>query len=404
MQNFYFTLVAFLFFAIDCFSQGVWTQKTDYAGGNTNYAVGFSIGTKGYIGTGRDSTFATTNSFWEYDPAGDSWMQRADFGGVARGGAVGFSIGSKGYIGTGVTSSSVFLNDFWEYDPGLNSWTPRANFAGTPRHYATGFSIGSKGYIGTGDTTASSDYVKDFWEYDPIGDTWTPIALFPGLGRGPAVGFSIGTKGYFGTGNDEISDLPSRDFWEYDPASNSWTQKANIPMGKCAATGFSLGGKGYIGTGVDSIPPMFLMSIDFWEYDPLFNTWTQKTDFGGTARKHAVAFAIGTKGYLGTGYGTKDFWEFDPNGVGINELKEEISVSVYPNPMIESSTIQTTFSSNKKTLLQFELYDLTGKKVRSVVLENSDYKLNRNQLSSGTYIYNVLSENKMISKGKLIIQ
>ena len=48
--------------------------------------------------------------FWEYDPSTNVWTQKADFGGGARSGAVGFSIGSKGYIGTGGA------NDFWEYD------------------------------------------------------------------------------------------------------------------------------------------------------------------------------------------------------------------------------------------------------------------------------------------------
>lgn len=402
MQNLYFTLVAFLFFASDCFSQGVWTQKADYAGGNTNYAVGFSIGTKGYIGTGRDSTTTICKSFWEYDPTADTWSQKADFGGFARSGAAGFSIGSKGYIGTGV-SGSMYLSDFWEYDQGTNVWTQKTDFSGTPRYYATGFSIGGKGYIGTGDTTSVANYVKDFWEYDPISDSWTSIALFPGIGRGPGVGFSIGGKGYFGTGNAEITDLPTRDFWEYDPALDSWTQKANLPIGKCSAKGFSIGGKGYIGTGTDSLSG-YPLSTNFWEYDPLTNVWLQKADFGGTARKHAVAFAIGTKGYLGTGVFTKDFWEFDPNAVGINELEEEVTVSVFPNPMFESSTIQTTFSSSKKMILRFELFDLTGKKVRSVVLKNADYKLERDELSSGTYLYSVLSENKIIAKGKLIIQ
>ena len=45
------------------------------------------------------------------------------------------------------------------------------------------------------------------------------------------------------------------------------------------------------------------------------NTWTQKADFGGTARNAAVGFSIGSKGYIGTGYDgsyCKDFWEYDP--------------------------------------------------------------------------------------------
>ena len=42
---------------------------------------------------------------------------------------------------------------------------------------------------------------------------------------------------------------------------------------------------------------------DFWEYDPVLNTWTQKADFGGAARGDAVGFSIGDKGYIGHGRG-----------------------------------------------------------------------------------------------------
>ena len=38
------------------------------------------------------------------------------------------------------------------------------------------------------------------------------------------------------------------------------------------------------------------------------NTWQSKQAFGGTGRSGAVAFSIGTKGYIGTGY---DIWEQD---------------------------------------------------------------------------------------------
>ena len=46
--------------------------------------------------------------FWEYDPAANTWTQKADFVGVARISAVGFSIGSKGYIGTGYDIVIIF--------------------------------------------------------------------------------------------------------------------------------------------------------------------------------------------------------------------------------------------------------------------------------------------------------
>src|SRR6266487_1394978 len=95
--------------------------------------------------------------------AQDTWTQKADFGGGLRASATGFSIGSKGYIGTGSDSGFVFQKDFWEYDPATNAWTQKADFGGTGRILAVGFSIGSKGYIGTGSLT------KDFWEYSPAG-------------------------------------------------------------------------------------------------------------------------------------------------------------------------------------------------------------------------------------------
>ena len=82
-----------------CFAQGTWTPKADFGGTGRWGAVGFSIGNKGYIGTGWDN--GPHQDFWEYNPSTDAWTQKANFGGTARYGAVGFSIGNKGYIGTG---------------------------------------------------------------------------------------------------------------------------------------------------------------------------------------------------------------------------------------------------------------------------------------------------------------
>src|ERR1041385_8539288 len=91
----------------------------------------------------------------------DYWTRKADFGGTKRSEAVGFSIGTKGYIGLGDDSSGFFKNDFWEYDPAINSWTQKADFIGTKRIGAIGFSIGSKGYVGTGDD--GTGFKDDFY-------------------------------------------------------------------------------------------------------------------------------------------------------------------------------------------------------------------------------------------------
>src|SRR6266550_230039 len=102
-------------------AQDTWTQKADFGGTERSSAVGFSIDSKGYIGTGTPFCI-TTKDFWEYDPATDAWTQKADLGGSERSSAVGFSIGSKGYIGTGQDCVSGGQRDFWEYDPVTNAW------------------------------------------------------------------------------------------------------------------------------------------------------------------------------------------------------------------------------------------------------------------------------------------
>src|SRR5947207_9637065 len=70
--------------------------------------------------------------------AQDFWLQKADAGSSPRALAVGFSIGDKGYIGTGSPFDNTYLDDFWEYDPATDTWTQKADFAGGARMGAVG--------------------------------------------------------------------------------------------------------------------------------------------------------------------------------------------------------------------------------------------------------------------------
>ena len=100
--------------------------------------------------------------------AQNAWTQKADFGGTALAQATAFSIGNKGYIGTGYNvDDRSYKKDFWEYDPATNQWTQKADFGGTARYLATGFGIGSKGYIGTrvGSGYTSINVISDLGYY-----------------------------------------------------------------------------------------------------------------------------------------------------------------------------------------------------------------------------------------------
>jgi N-acetylneuraminic acid mutarotase len=106
---------------------------------------------------------------WEWDQATDAWTQKADLPGNGRASAVGFSVGNKGYIGTGYNNHTSFNSkkDFWEWDQSTNVWIQKANLAGVGRQSAVGVSIGNKGYIATGFGGNAGGYLQDLWEYDP---------------------------------------------------------------------------------------------------------------------------------------------------------------------------------------------------------------------------------------------
>jgi len=254
-------------------ASNMWTRKADFPGNAQDGAVCFSIGTRGYIGTGAYYNYpGTTNEFWEYNPETNSWTQKASLPTTpSRGSATGFSIGSKGYIGTGWKSGTQgsYYSDFWEWDQDTNVWTRKADFPGNARSAAVGFSIGSKGYIGTGcnDWGNQDSYYRDFWEWNQATNVWTKKADFPGIGRVAAVGFSIGSKGYIGTGNNNGQDpYFYQDFWEWDQITNTWTKSADFLGGpRTEAVGVSFGTKGYIGTGIGYDPNILQ---DFWEYIP----------------------------------------------------------------------------------------------------------------------------------------
>lgn len=159
-------------------SSDAWFKRASLPIPSLEGTVAFSIGNLGYAGTGfapiGNLSFELVNQFWKYDPATDRWTRMADFGGGDRWLAAGFSIGNKGYIGTGATKRGGVGGlgpqcDFWEYNPSNNIWTKKASLPASVRAHAAGFSIGSRGYLGFGTVQGPSSPIKktDFWEFDP---------------------------------------------------------------------------------------------------------------------------------------------------------------------------------------------------------------------------------------------
>ena len=333
-----------------------WAAKASFSGTARTGAVGFSIGTKGYIGTGYTSNYV--KDFWEWNQSTNVWTQKADFPGTARSGAVGFSIGTKGYIGTGDATS-----DFYEWNQSSNTWTQKADYPGGTVENAVGFSIGTKGYIGTGTFGG-----QNFYEWDQSSNTWTQKANFPGVARYAAVGFSIGTKGYIGTGADVNTSNSLSDFYESGQSANTWTQKADcISGGRDYACGFSIGTNGYIGTGHDNSSGYTFG--DFYKWVQSTNTWSSVSMSGfGTQEGWCAAFSIGLKGYVATGdndngNALQEFYELT-TVAGIDEITTQSNLNIHPNPAFQGITIESPQSACGGAVI--EITNIQGQLIKTL--------------------------------------
>lgn len=383
----------------------VWMKKTAFPGTKRSRSVGFAIGARGYIGMGEDTADVVKNDLWEYDPGTDSWSQKASLPGQPRRDAVSFVIGTKAYVGTGINAAEsalgTELNDLWEYDPATNAWVQKANYPAGGVYFATGFAVGNKGYVCCGKLFASN-YSQALWEYNPSTNSWLQRANFPGGTRYGACAFVIGNDAYVGTGTDE--NAFTNDFWRYTPGTNTWTQRASLPASeRFAATAFTLSGYGYVGFGTDGG-----YKDDMYAYDPAANYWYVRAPFDGGPRRSVASFVIGNFAYVGTGKGftgsRRDLWMYVPWYVGIDEQElDEAGMAIYPNPVSDQCRIVI---SNEVLLqeknLRFQLFDLSGKLVHEETVSAS-FEFRRESLGSGSYLYRLVSDSRVVRSGKMQI-
>ena len=124
--------------------------------------------------------------------------------------------------------------------------------------------------------------------------------------------FSFDDMGYIVAGN---SDSGMRDdFYQYDPVNDSWTELTPFPG---AARGFAIGdtwdGKAYFGFGYDGTS----LLNDLWVFDSSNMSWTELASCPCAARTHPAMIAHNGKVFVGLGGGggslgnLKDWWEYD---------------------------------------------------------------------------------------------
>lgn len=367
-----------------------WTQKANLPADTRGAAAGFSIGTKGYIGTGINFSAATQfhNDFWEFDPPSNSWTQKANFGGTGRSGAVGFSLLGKGYIACGYDANTV-RTDVWAYDPLANTWSQKANIPGPGRDYTVAFTIDSFAYLGTGYNSNNTNY-NDCYKYNPVINTWSTLPNVGAQVRSSAMAFVANGYGYIAGG---YGAGPLNDCWKYNPVSNSWAQVANLPSGsRSDGNAFDLNGKGFIIAGYLNGNTV----NDLWQYNDQSNTWSSKTALTGSSRSDAVSFSIGNKAYIGTGYdpgfnSLNDLWEYTPDtssstGV-IQENTNEFLFQLYADQ--DGQLIIARPGEESIQAAELYIFDMNGKTVYNSNLKfykSNQVIININHFSKGIYL------------------
>ena len=88
----------------------------------------------------------------------------------------------------------------------------------------------------------------------------------------------------------------------------------------------------------------------------------------------------------------------------LNVPNEDINkvIKIYPNPF--SSSTKISISSQAHGKCTFRLYDSKGIQKRNLIINTGTTELDRKELTSGMYFYQVFSDDKLLGSGKLIIE
>jgi N-acetylneuraminic acid mutarotase len=261
------------FYVLDI-SSGFWEAKANFPGIVRERAVAFSINGKGYVGLGynRDEDKEELGDFWEYDPDANTWKQVANFGGSARYNTIGFSIGSKGYVGTGYDGDE-YNSDFWEYDPATDVWKEIQSYPGEKIEGGLSMVVNGKAFICAGRNNGL--YNTNLWEFDPSGTevAWTSRTpdddasdyddFKAAVSRHDAVSFTIGSISYIVGG--VASGATNGSLYEFDATTYIWDARTSFEgSARSLAVAYVLDERAFVGTGQNGSSRF----DDIWEFKP----------------------------------------------------------------------------------------------------------------------------------------
>ena len=142
---------------------------------------------------------------------------------------------------------------------------------------------------------------------------------------------------------------------------------------------------------------------------------------GATDKYLALKLIVGTNTYYGwarfdvyetsTSFTLKDYaYESTPNAcilsgqTGLGTLENAINhpISIYPNPMVSSTTLVIDQPLDKATLTIYNSFGQAVKKIENI--SSQTFSLSRDSLEKGVYLLKFTEENQTIAVTKLVIK
>ena len=298
--------------------QADWTQLANCPGAGRFWATSTGNGSVAIAGTGRLQFSGLNNTvadMWLYTAATDSWEAIAPYPGGVREGADAFTIGERLFVGFG-SPFIQFTNDLYEYIPATDTWVQMPSVPGvTGFAYAHGFVIGNTYYIGP------ENGVGTVYAFNADTETWSTVAPFPAEDRRAQCAFSAGGKGYLGMGAGVFSGVYG-DWWEYDPLADTWTEVASISPVSDQSTATQVNDRGYVFNVGSNQKNLFA-------YDLAADEWQFQSTLPTDRIANGTLFTIGGQGYLvfgqktvsGGNFSSNELWRFSPISTGVGDVE-----------------------------------------------------------------------------------
>jgi hypothetical protein len=358
-----------------------------------------------YVIGGHDF-YSVHNSNYLYDPVMDSWSTRMNMS------------TPRGNIGCGVVNGKIYVIGGWignddtgiveEYDPVSNQWTTKTPMP-SPRYAYAIAVVNDKIYV-IGGLDWDAQIHRTVEEYDPSADTvggipWTTKTDMPTRRFGPGCGVINDTIHVFG-GSMAIGGGLTTAHECYDPLSNSWLTKASLLTPRYGLGGFSYGGHVFAIGGFD----YYNYRTEVEVYDRVLDVWSYDTPIQYGRQSIAVGL-VGNKVYVigGWDYNALAYNEEGTLRSGLAETdegnqKSDISLTVSPNPFTTVTRFEILCTS-KEDIQSIEIFDVSGRKVKSFLLATGNSQLatrvswdgrddNGILLPTGSYILKITIDGK----------